>query len=152
VELLTAACRYSARARTSRGGWGYIAAGDGSDFDEGCVTVAQVQALDAARLAGVPLAAEMFRDAHAFYNKATTAEGGVLYSLASGGGGGRPPLTAAALAVLRDADADLVRKWHQFCRKSLSGKGRLGHDEYTHYYYAQVVYRLGEGWKKLFPD
>ena len=29
----------------------------------------------------------------------------------------------------------------------------MGHDEYTHYYYAQVVYILGEdGYKKMFPD
>jgi hypothetical protein len=30
---------------------------------------------------------------------------------------------------------------------------RMGHDEYTHYYYAQVIYNLGEDrYKKLFPD
>jgi len=29
----------------------------------------------------------------------------------------------------------------------------MGHDEYTHYYYAQAVYTLGEnGYAKLFPD
>ena len=28
---------------------------------------------------------------------------------------------------------------------------RFGHDEYTHYYYAQAVYNLGDdGWDKLF--
>ena len=28
---------------------------------------------------------------------------------------------------------------------------RLGHDEYTHYYYAQALYILGDnGWEKLF--
>ena len=31
--------------------------------------------------------------------------------------------------------------------------GRFGHDEYTHYYYAQALYILGEhGFAKLFPE
>ena len=31
--------------------------------------------------------------------------------------------------------------------------GRIGHDEYTHYYYAQAMYVLGEkGYEKLFPN
>ena len=34
-----------------------------------------------------------------------------------------------------------------------SGAGRAGHDEYTHYYYAQTLYVLGDdGFGKLFPD
>jgi hypothetical protein len=33
------------------------------------------------------------------------------------------------------------------------GGGRMGHDEYTQYYWAQCVYMLGdEGWVRLFPD
>ena len=29
----------------------------------------------------------------------------------------------------------------------------MGHDEYTHYYYAQSMYMLGDqGWERLFPD
>jgi hypothetical protein len=35
----------------------------------------------------------------------------------------------------------------------LGGVQRFGHDEYTHYYYAQALYMLGEnGWAKLFPE
>ena len=34
-----------------------------------------------------------------------------------------------------------------------AGGARFGHDEYTHYYYAQAMYILGEeGYAKLFPD
>jgi hypothetical protein len=33
------------------------------------------------------------------------------------------------------------------------GDGRFGHDEYTHYYFAQAVYFLGEdGYSRLFPE
>ena len=33
------------------------------------------------------------------------------------------------------------------------GGDRFGHDEYTHYYYAQAIYILGDdGYAKLFPD
>ena len=31
--------------------------------------------------------------------------------------------------------------------------GRVGHDEYTHYYFAQAVYFIGDdGWDKMFPN
>ena len=37
-------------------------------------------------------------------------------------------------------------------RTSRSASGRFGHDEYTHYYFAQAMYVLGDdGWEKLFP-
>ncbi len=35
----------------------------------------------------------------------------------------------------------------------IGGGGRFGHDEYTHYYYAQAMYILGDdGYAKLFPE
>ena len=58
-KVLAAACRYSRKAQTSRGGWGYVSARDGSDFDEGCVTIVQIQALRAARQAGIPMPPEV---------------------------------------------------------------------------------------------
>lgn len=161
VQILEKACKYCRDAQTNRGGWGYVSAKDGSNFDEGSVTITQVQALRAARNAGIIVPGEAIKDAIKYLKDSTNEQGGVMYSLAFGGGRGegRPALTAAAIACGFSAgeyQGDLVKKWLKFCQLHLSipGEGRrMGHDEYTHYYYAQVVYVLGDDrFKKMFPD
>ena len=69
-------------------------------------------------------------------------------------------ITAAAVACLFNAGEykdELGKKWLKYCRdwhpptSAAIGGVRLGHDEYTHYYFAQCVYILGDGgWEKLF--
>ncbi len=157
-DIITRAVTFSGRAQTTRGGWGYISAADGSDFDEGSVTITQVQAVRAARNAGIVVPKEII-DKAVKYLKDSTQNGGVIYSLAGGGGGdGRPALTAAAISCGFSAgeyNSPLVKSWFKFCQQHipLLGGGRFGHDEYTHYYFAQAVYVLGdEGWAKMFPE
>jgi len=161
IEKLERAAKYTRDAQTDKGGWGYLSAKDGNNFDEGSVTITQVQALRAARNAGVVVPADAIKDAVKYLKDSTTEDGGVQYSLARGFGGrgqAKPALTAAAIACGFSAgeyQGDLVKKWLKFCQNSLSfGEGRrMGHDEYTHYYYSQVVYVLGEDrYKKMFPD
>jgi hypothetical protein len=157
VDILERACKFSHAAQTDRGGWGYISAREGSNFDEGSVTITQVQALRAARNAGIIVPQEAIKMAQKYLSEATSSQGGVIYRL-GGGGEGRPALTAAAIACgfsFGDYNSPLVKKWFKFCQSHLGGLGgaRLGHDEYTHYYYAQAVYMLGEdGYAKLFPE
>jgi Prenyltransferase and squalene oxidase repeat len=166
-DILTRAAQFSRDAQTRRkartgediGGWGYMSAKEGNNFDEGSVTVTQVQALRAARNAGIKVPPEAIREAIAYLDVSTNSQGGVIYSLGGGGGGdGRPALTAAAIACgfsSGDYHSPLVKKWFKFCQQNLGGLGgnRFGHDEYTHYYYAQGVYILGEdGYGKLFPE
>ena len=47
-----------------------------------------------------------------------------------------------------------MKKWFRFCQTAIplnAGGVRFGHDEYTHYYYSQALYILGDdGWEKLF--
>ena len=157
-DILTRAVTFSGRAQTSRGGWGYVSAADGSDFDEGSVTITQVQAVRAARNAGIVVPKEII-DRAVKYLKDSTHNGGVIYSLAGGGGGeGRPALTAAAISCGFSAgeyNSPLVKQWFRFCSQHipLGTGGRIGHDEYTHYYYAQALYMLGDdGWAKMFPE
>jgi hypothetical protein len=157
-DVLTRAVQFSGKAQTTRGGWGYISAADGSDFDEGSVTITQVQAVRAARNAGISVPKEIIDKAIKYLKDSTGSDGGVIYSLAGGGGGsGRPALTAAAIACGFSAgeyDSPLVAGWFKFCNQQipLGSGGRMGHDEYTHYYYAQALYVLGdEGWAKMFP-
>lgn len=158
-EILEKAAVFSFQAQTSRGGWGYVSAKDGSDFDEGSVTITQVQSLRAVRNAGVKVPAQAIERAQKYLEKSTGSDGGVIYSLAQGGRGtGRPALTAAAISCGFSAgeyDSPQVKKWFKFCRDKIQGLGggvRFGHDEYTHYYFAQALYILGDkGWKKMFP-
>jgi hypothetical protein len=160
-DILTRAAKFTRDAQTNRGGWGYMSAKEGNNFDEGSTTVTQVQALRAARNAGIPVPPDAIKDAIKYLKDASAnTSGGVVYSLANGGGGqgpGSPALTAAAITCgfsTGDYNSELVKKWFKFCTPTLKtiGDGRMGHDEYVHYYFAQSAYMLGEdGWNKLFP-
>ena len=157
-DVLNRAVQFSAKAQTDRGGWGYVSAKDGSNFDEGACTIASLQGLHAAKAAGIPVPAELLKKAYGYFSKSTTPRGGIIYSLAQGGAGGaeRPPLTAGALAINADGgNKELAAKWHKFAKTVViapGAAGRAGFDEYTSYYYAQAVYALGDGgWAKLFP-
>ena len=128
-------------------------------MDEGSTTVTQVQALRACRNAGIVVPKGIIEKSQQYLRKCTTANGGIIYSLSSGfGGGERPALTAAAIACAFNSgeyNGQDVKKWFKYCRNAIPmlGSGRIGHDEYTEYYYAEAIYILGdEGWGKLFPD
>jgi squalene cyclase len=159
-DILTKAVLFIGKAQTKRGGWGYVSAADGGDFDEGSVTVTQMQAVRAARNAGISVPKEII-DKGVKYLKDSTVGGGVIYSLAGGGGGaGSHALTAAAIACGFSAgeyDNPTVKEWIKFCQGHLGGAtggiNRIGHDEYTHYYFSQSVYFLADdGYKRLFPN
>lgn len=152
-RVLTRAVTFCGQAQTTAGGWGYVSAKDGGDFDEGSTCITQVQGLRACRNAGIPVPKEIIDRAVEYIKKCTTPEGGVQYSIK--GGGARPPITAAAVACLFNSgeyDSEYARKLLAFCRNNLSAsgddRGSFGHWHYSHYYYAQVMYRLGgEEWK-----
>jgi hypothetical protein len=158
-DLLTRAVDFCCKAQTSRGGWGYLSATDGNDFDEGSVSVTQVQALRAARNAGIVVPKPAIDKTHEYLKKCTTSRGGLIYSLQSGGGGERPTITVAAIASMfstGEYTSPLAKKWLKFVQPVVPvdtvGRDQFGHSEYTHYYYAQVIYMLGEdGYAKMFP-
>jgi len=159
-EILTKAAKFTHEAQTDLGGWGYVSAKEGGGFDEGSTTVTQVQALRAVRNAGIPVPPKAIPMAQDYLKKATSQQGGVIYSLrqGGGGGGGSPALTSAAIACgfsTGDYNSELIKKWFKFCQQHLRtlGDGRMGHDEYTHYYFGQAMYFLGEKrWKEMFPN
>jgi hypothetical protein len=161
-DVLVRAVQFSGKAQTSRGGWGYLANGcnsEGDGIDEGSVTITQVQALRAARNAGITVPTSIIDRAIEYLKKSTMASGGVIYSLGMGRYDQRPALTAAAIACGFSAGeykSPLVKQWLGYCQNSIpplsATGGRIGHDEYTHYYYAQVLYMLGDdGYGKIFP-
>jgi len=150
VELLTRAVEFSGRAQTKDGGWGYVSAKDGNDFDEGSTTITQVQGLRGCRNAGIPVPREIIDKAIAYIHRCTLPDGGVQYS--SKGGGGRPAISAAAIACLFNAgeeDDTHVPRMLAYAEKHLGNisNNSFGHWHYAHFYYAQVMYREGgERW------
>lgn len=155
-RVLENAVKFSAAAQTSRGGWGYVSAKDGNDFDEGSTCITQVQGLRACRNAGIVVPGEIIERARKYIYACTTPTGGVQYSLGegSGGGGERPPITAAAVAVLFNAgdleQSPQLKKMMEYCQQNVwpNGQQDYGHWHYMHYYYAQVMYRKPEEWSK----
>ena len=160
-DILTRAVKYTGNAQSTQGGWFYTSKVDGHDQDEGSVTVTQMQALRACKNAGIAVPKEVIKKGYTYLKNSTTPRGGVVYSLGRGGigapaGGERPSLTAAGIACLFSAGEykdELVKKWFKYCQTAIpiGQAGRIGHDEYTHFYYAQSVYFLGDdGWEKMF--
>ncbi|HEV3258757.1 MAG TPA: prenyltransferase/squalene oxidase repeat-containing protein, partial [Gemmataceae bacterium] len=156
--ILTRAVDFTGKAQSSKGGWYYTSRQEGGDSDEGSTTITQVQALRACRNAGIVVPKGIIEKSQEYLKKCTTEHGGVIYSLSSGGGGERPALTAAAIACAFNSgeyNAQIAKRWLKYCQTAIPilGGNRMGHDEYTQYYYAQVAYMLGEeGYGKLFPD
>jgi hypothetical protein len=167
-RVLTRAVEFIGKAQTKAGGFGYVSAADRPDFDEGSVTITQVQALRAARDAGIPVPKEIIDKAHAYLKRCTQVtrgdndplkrEAGVTYSLRNASV--RAPLTAAGIACLFNAgeyQAELAIQWLNYCQRFIpidkTGRDGFGHWEYAHYYYSQVLYSLGEDrHAKLRPD
>jgi hypothetical protein len=144
------------------GGWGYVSATERNNFDEGSVTVTQLQALRAARNAGIAVPKESIDKAIAYLEACTTPKGGIIYSYANSGGVAmagqeRPPLTCAAVTCGFSAgqyNSELAKKWIKFCKDHIPiAQGRHAHDEYQSYYFAQMVYILGDDrYGQLFPN
>ncbi|MCZ2343682.1 MAG: terpene cyclase/mutase family protein [Bacteroidales bacterium] len=161
-KIIKKAVEFTGKAQTNKGGWGYVSAADGNNFDEGSTTITQLQALRAARNAGIPVPKEIIDKAVKYLRNATTARGGIIYSLYQSGGAApvgqeRPPLTAAAVACAFAAgqyEDEYAKKWIKFCKENIPiAKGRVAHDEYQSYYFAQALYILGDDrYGKLFPN
>jgi squalene cyclase len=149
IEILVKAVDFSGKAQTKSGGWGYISAKDGNDFDEGSTTITQVQGLRGCRNAGIPVPNEVIENAKQYIYRCKNTDGGISYS-SRNRGSSRPAITAAALAALYNAgdyDSQHVPEMLAYSRQNLhriaTNVRSFGHWHYTYLYYAQVVYRQG---------
>lgn len=147
-RVLQRAVEFSVSAQTKSGGWGYLSAKDGNDFDEGSTTITQVQGLRGCRNAGIAVSGEAIERAKKYIYDCKNEDGGISYS-SNNRGSSRPAITAAALAALYNAgdyDSKHVPEMLEYCRKNLSNisSGQYGHWHYTYLYYAQVMYRQGD--------
>lgn len=158
IQVLTRAVEFSGKAQTASGGWGYVSAKDGNNFDEGSTTITQVQGLRGCRNAGIPVPGEVIERAKQYIYKCKNKDGGISYS-SRNRGSSRPAITAAALASLFNAgdyDSKQVPSMMEYCKKNLyrigDGSRAFGHWHYTYLYYSQVVYRQGRELWNPFRD
>ncbi|WP_456115272.1 prenyltransferase/squalene oxidase repeat-containing protein [Stieleria sedimenti] len=150
VDVLTRAVEFSGNAQTAAGGWGYVSAAEGNDFDEGSTTITQVQGLRGCRNAGIPVSGDVIERAKEYIYGCKNKDGGISYSSRQRGNS-RPAITAAALAALYNAgdyDSEHVPEMLEYTKKELhgisDGARAFGHWHYTYLYYSQVVYRQGD--------
>ncbi len=157
TDVLSKAVEFTGQAQTSAGGWGYVSAKDGSDFDEGSTTVTQVQGLRGCRNAGIPVPLEVIEKAIKYIHSCQLPDGGICYS-SQNRTGSRPAITAAAVACLFNAgeyDGENVQQLLKFCKQNLydnieNPRNTFGHWFYTYYYYSQAIYRIGGSeWEDL---
>jgi hypothetical protein len=149
IEALAKAVDFSCKAQTKSGGWGYVSAKDGNDFDEGSTTITQVQGLRGCRNAGIAVPSEVIENAKTYIYECKNQDGGISYS-SRNRGSSRPAITAAALATLYNAgayDSEHVPPMLEYCKKTLANIAdathSYGHWHYTYLYYSQVMYRQG---------
>ncbi len=157
VDVLTAAVRFSGNAQTRSGGWGYVSAKEGNNFDEGSTTITQVQGLRSCRNAGIPVPKSIIDRAKQYIYRCKNPDGGISYS-SRNRGTSRPAITAAALASLYNAgdyDSKQVPEMMKYCKKELykiDSVRSFGHWHYTYLYYSQVIYREGGKSWEVFRD
>jgi len=149
IEILEKAVQFSVSAQTKSGGWGYVSAKDGNDFDEGSTTITQVQGLRGCRNAGIPVPTDAIEAAKKYIYDCQNPDGGISYS-SKNRGTSRPAITAASICCLQNAGevkSDVVQEMLDYCKTQLyniqSGAQSFSHWHYSYLYYSQVVYREG---------
>lgn len=143
-KVLDKAVSLIASAQSSAGGWIYTPDSSG---DEGSVTVTQIQALRACRMAGIVVDKKTIDRAVEYIKRCQNADGSIRYSLASGDAG-RPAITAAGVAVLYNAglydDQPFVDKAVRYCKQQIQVTvDNTGHHFYAHLYWSQALYQRG---------
>ena len=144
-RVLDRAIALIASAQSPAGGWYYQPT---DNTDEGSVTVTQMQALRACRMAGLVVDKRVVDRAIGYIERCQNDDGGIRYRLGMAGES-RPAITAAGLAVLHDAgvadDSPFVQKAMRYCQQHVRATvDTTGHHFYTQLYWSQVLYRRGE--------
>lgn len=148
-EAIQRAVKCTERAQDPSGGWTY----DPNPYGhEGSVTITQVEALRAARNAGLTVGKACVDKGIGYIKKSTSPDGTIMYSL-GGGGGGTYALTAAGACVYAMYglyDAPEAKRCLKALSEFIAGKRpRQGHhDYYTHFYAGQACFFM----KEQFPE
>jgi hypothetical protein len=152
-EKLQKAVRLIIDSQNIEGGWRYQPVRNDADIS---VTICQINALRAARNAGLFVPKETVEACILYVKRAQNADGGFKYMLQ--GGASAFPRSAAGVVALQSAgeyDAKEVRDGigylRQYIREIKLGN-RYSHYYYGHYYAAQAMWlRGGAEWAEWYP-
>ncbi len=145
--------RLTARTQSTTGGWYYQPVANQSH--EGSITVTQVQALWAARQAGINVPQKTIDKGIDYMRKSQCRDGGIAYSL--GSGGSRPALSAAGVMVfcgLGQRETKHAARAIEYLRRMMKGGGNARNyfPHYTDLYLGQALYQAGDpDWSKYYP-
>ena len=152
-EKLDKAVRLIVDSQNGEGGWRYQPIRADADLS---VTICQINALRAARNAGIFVPKETVEACIRYVKQAQNPDGGFRYMLNSGGSAF--PRSAAGVVALYSAavyDSKEVEAGIAYLKNHISevrGAGRGGHYYYGHYYAAQAMWiRGGEDWNRWYP-
>jgi hypothetical protein len=140
-EALMRAVKLTANSQDPNGGWTYDPNPNGH---EGSVTITQVQALRAAKNAGIKVPQSTIDKGISYIKKSTAADGSVMYSLGQGGGGSYALTAAGACVYAYFGLYDTVES--KRCMKCLFDMitnkrgGRNAHDYYSAFYAGQACF------------
>jgi hypothetical protein len=146
--------RLTARCQSPEGGWIYQPVAQGH---EGSITVTQVQAIWAARQAGVNVPQKTIDKGIEYMRKSQQPDGGICYAL--GQAGSRPALSVAGVMVfcgLGKRESPEAAKAIGYMRKMLEGKVQnqfgAAFQHYEDLYTGQALYQAGDpDWSKYYP-
>ena len=151
-RVLDKAIRLTAKSQSSYGGWNYA---PGDNYDEGSVTVTQVQGLRACRNAGINVPKKVIKNAVKYIADSANADGGIRYG-ARFRGSSRPAITAAACAVLYNAgkyDDKMAKKAMEYAKSHISPTRSGGFHFYAQLYFAEALYQEGgKDWKSYYKE
>src|SRR5262249_23517960 len=145
-DVLNRAVQFTSEAQTDDGGWGYLSAADGNAKSALMPTVFQLQALRAARNAGINVPFALIDKGQMY----------LLKNVDPNTPGGQAWAALAGAFAAGEYDAPLARKWLKIAEQQPPALGKGGKSfegEFLNVYHAQVLYALGQdGYGKLFPD
>lgn len=149
TEILTRAVKYIGKSQSSQGGWYHTSRLEGHDFDAILPTVIQIQALQAANNAGIPIPAEGLRNGQEYLRRVVARSQDKKSDERK-----RLSGTIAALVACHNRLGSDVKKgseqdkWIQYCLTHCP-LTRNTADDLDHYYSAQAIFiGGGSNWKQ----
>src|SRR5262249_46960586 len=140
---------YCEKGRSTQGGWYYTSCAIGHDSDTASVTLCCIQGLEAARFAGIPVPRELIEKALRRLRDQTKGRpiGGLARGAVTDDSPGAKAGAIACAFAVGDYQSEHVKGWLKDCERAVPirfGGGRFVFDSYVHFYYAQVIYALGD--------
>jgi Prenyltransferase and squalene oxidase repeat len=154
-EKLTNAVRLIIDTQNNEGGWRYQPVRKDADLS---VTICQINALRAARNAGLFVPKETVEACIRYVKQSQNSDGGFRYMIQ--GGASAFPRSAAGIVALfsaggKEYDADEIKRGIDYLKQfmpEIKFGQRYSHYYYGHYYAAQAMWiRGGDDWNAWYP-